>query len=277
MSAIKIENVTFSYSQDSAPVVNDLSLEINEGEFVAICGRNGSGKSTVSRFINGLLIPQKGTVSVFDKVTSDKKNLFDIRRTCGMVFQNPDNQMVASIVEDDVAFGPENLGIKREEIQSRIDFALKVTDTSKFKDKNSSNLSGGQKQRVAIAGVLALKPKILILDESTSMLDPVGRRDVMDVVKKLNKEEKITVLLVTHYMDEVVECDKVIVINKGSLLAQGTPFEIFSNQDVLLEAGLSLPLPYALSLKLRANGVDVGENLTKEALAENLCKLFQKI
>ena len=275
MIAVKIDNLSYSYGEQK--VLKDISLEINQGEFLAIVGKNGSGKSTLARLINGLLTPSQGEIEVFGLNTKNRQNLFEIRKSCGIVFQNPDNQMVASIVEDDVAFGPENIGLDRKEIGERIEFALKATNSQEFRLSPASRLSGGQKQRVAISGVLALKPKILILDESTSMLDPKAREEVMEVVKKLNKYENMTVIVITHYMDEVVDCGRVVVLNNGNLVDQGTPEEIFSREEMLVECGLDLPLSLKISRLLKENGVDVGENLTKEALKERLCELLRKI
>ena len=275
MIAVKIDNLSYSYGEQK--VLKDISLEINQGEFLAIVGKNGSGKSTLARLINGLLTPSQGEIEVFGLNTKNRQNHFEIRKSCGIVFQNPDNQMVASIVEDDVAFGPENIGLDRKEIGERIEFALKATNSQEFRLSPASRLSGGQKQRVAISGVLALKPKILILDESTSMLDPKAREEVMEVVKKLNKYENMTVIVITHYMDEVVDCGRVVVLNNGNLVDQGTPEEIFSREGMLVECGLDLPLSLKISRLLKENGVDVGENLTKEALKERLCELLRKI
>lgn len=275
MIAVKIDNLSYSYGEQK--VLKDISLEINQGEFLAIVGKNGSGKSTLARLINGLITPSQGEIEVFGLNTKNRQNHFEIRKSCGIVFQNPDNQMVASIVEDDVAFGPENIGLDRKEIGERIEFALKATNSQEFRLSPASRLSGGQKQRVAISGVLALKPKILILDESTSMLDPKAREEVMEVVKKLNKYENMTVIVITHYMDEVVDCGRVVVLNNGNLVDQGTPEEIFSREEMLVECGLDLPLSLKISRLLKENGVDVGENLTKEALKERLCELLRKI
>lgn len=275
MKAIEIEHVSFKYSDSSPLAVNDVSLSIAEGEFVAIVGANAGGKSTLAKLINGLIAPLSGTIKVFGIDTADQKRLFELRKSCGIVFQNPDNQMVASIVEDDVAFGPENIGVPREEIEERINFALKATETEKFREQMASRLSGGQKQRVAIAGVLAIRPRVLILDESTSMLDPRGRREVMSVVEKLNKE-KMTVIVITHYMDEVVGCDRVFVMNKGKMIASGTPAEIFENDFVLTEAGLELPVAAKISRKLIERGVDIKVSLTKEELKEQLWTLLSK-
>ena len=276
MTAVKIENVTFAYDRD-LPILKDFSLEIEKGEFLAVVGRNGSGKSTLAKLINGLIVPQSGSVAVFDKSTADKSNLFEIRKSCGIVFQNPDNQMVASIVEDDVAFGPENIGLPREEIGERIEFALKATNASEFRLSPSSRLSGGQKQRVAIAGVLALKPQILILDESTSMLDPLAREEVMNVVKTLIKSENMTVIVITHYMDEVTSCDRVVVMDKGEILSVGTPREIFARGEMLEKAGLEMPIPMKISCLLKQKGIDVGLNMDKEELLDKLCGLLPKI
>ncbi len=275
MKAIELENVSYRYGENDPFAVEGVSLSVEEGEFVAVVGRNASGKSTLAKLINGLIAPLSGKVTVFGMDTKDNKKLFEIRKSCGIVFQNPDNQMVASIVEDDVAFGPENIGVPREEIKERIDFALTSTGTEEYKEKMASRLSGGQKQRVAIAGVLAIKPRILILDESTSMLDPRGRNEVMSIVEKLNKE-KMTVIVITHYMEEVVGCDKVFVMEGGKVTACGTPREIFENRAVLDRAGLELPVAAKISQKLRDKGIDIGLTLTKEQLKEKLWTLLSK-
>ncbi|MBO4573430.1 MAG: energy-coupling factor transporter ATPase [Clostridia bacterium] len=274
MLAINIDNVSFKYDDEKRFAVENVSLSVEEGEVVAVVGANASGKSTLAKLINGLIAPLSGKVEVFGNDTSDAKKLFDIRKSCGIVFQNPDNQMVASIVEDDVVFGPENIGVPREEIKKRIDFALGATGTEAFRTQMASRLSGGQKQRVAIAGVLAIMPRILILDESTSMLDPRGREEVMSVVKALNKE-KMTVIVITHYMDEVVGCDKVFVMGQGRLLFGGTPKELFADSALIEKAGLELPVPAKIAVELRKSGVDVGLPLTKEELKEKLWTLLQ--
>ena len=275
MKAIELENVSYRYGENDPFAVENVSLSVEEGEFVAVVGRNASGKSTLAKLINGLIAPLSGKVSVFGMDTKDNKQLFEIRKSCGIVFQNPDNQMVASIVEDDVAFGPENIGVPREEIKERIDFALSATGTKQFKEQMASRLSGGQKQRVAIAGVLAIRPRILILDESTSMLDPRGRNEVMSIVEKLNKE-KMTVIVITHYMEEVVGCDKVFVMDGGRVTACGTPREIFADQVVLDKAGLELPVAAKISQKLRYRGINIGLTLTKDELKEKLWTLLSK-
>lgn len=282
MQAIEFKNVSFSYSdsgsQNEKGVLREFNLTINKGQFVALLGRNGSGKSTCAKLINGLLQPSSGTVTVFGLDTSDKNNLFEIRKRAGMVFQNPDNQQIASIVEDDVAFGPENIGLPREEIKERIDFALKVTDTEKFRDSQVSRLSGGQKQRVAIAGAIAINPDILILDESTSMLDPKGRKEVMDVVRKLNKEKGMTVIDITHYMDEAIEADEVCVLDQGIVVKQGKPEEVFKDRETLLRCGLELPIVGKIAYRLQKAGLPIdGIILEKEKLSEILCELLQKI
>lgn len=262
-------------NQNREFALKDISFNVNEGEFVAIVGRNGSGKSTLAKLLNALFVPTSGKVVVFDKDTSDFKNALEIRKNVGMVFQNPDNQMVASIVEDDIAFGAENIGLSREVIGERIDFALKSVDMEKFRHSTPEKLSGGQKQRIAIAGMLALMPKVLVLDESTAMLDPVGRKEVLEVVKELNEKYKMTVILITHFMEEVVSCDRVFVLNDGSLLTEGTPVEIFNNDEVLKKAGLELPSAVKVAKILRQNGVEIADNiLEKEELVERLCQLL---
>ena len=273
--AIVFENVDFAYDEGEKNVVEDLSFKVERGAFVALVGRNASGKSTVAKLVNGLIAPLSGKITVLGLDATDENNSFEIRKRCGIVFQNPDNQTVATIVEDDVAFGPENIGVEREEIGRRIDFALKATGTESFRFSSASRLSGGQKQRVAIAGVLAIKPEILILDESTSMLDPRGRREVMDVVKNLNKLG-MTVIVITHYMDEVTDCDEVLVMGGGRLLRSGTPEEIFADEDLLARAGLELPVPAKIAKLLRKKGVKIGQPLTKEALKDELCVLLQE-
>ncbi|MBR3864011.1 MAG: energy-coupling factor transporter ATPase [Clostridia bacterium] len=278
MQAIKIENAYFSY-EEGHPAVNDISLEINQGEYIAIVGKNGSGKSTIAKLINGLLLPKSGKVSVFGLDTSDKKQVFEIRKNVGMVFQNPDNQMVATIVEDDIVFGPENIGVPREEIAKRIEFALTATNNTAFRNRPSSELSGGQKQRVAIAGVLAIRPKILILDEATSMLDPKGRSEVNEVIRKLNKEEGITVITVTHYMEEALFADRVIVTNSGQIAFSGTPEQVFSREKDIEACGLCLPRAMYIANRLKEKNI-LDKNLkcyTAQELESALCELFVKI
>lgn len=277
MKVIDIKNVTFKYEDTSEiPVINNLSLEINEGEYVCVLGKNGSGKSTLAKLINGILIPSSGSVSVYGYDTSNKSTQYEIRKRVGMVFQNPDNQMVATIVEDDIAFGPENLGVEREEIGKRIDFALNSTAMESFRFSQGQNLSGGQKQRVAIAGVLAVMPNVLILDESTSMLDAKGRKEVLDVVKKLN-DNGMTVINITHYMDEACFASRVVVVNNGEIVKDGSPSEVFTNATELKKYGLELPRATYIAEELSSLGVNVKKGiLTEKDLLEELCVLFQK-
>ena len=285
MQAIEFQNVGFSYVSgdengrtDKTEVLKGLDFIVEKGSFVALLGRNGSGKSTLARLVNGLLKPTTGKVFVFGMDTSDKKNLFEIRKKAGMVFQNPDNQQIASIVEDDIAFGPENIGMKREEIGAAIDFALKATDMENYRHAEAAKLSGGQKQRVAIAGAIAIGPEILILDESTSMLDPKGRKEVMAVARMLNKEKAMTVIDITHYMDEAAEADYVYVLDGGKIRIQGKPEEVFARKTELRECGLELPRPALIAEKLRMAGVPLSSGiLNAEALSEELCKSLANI
>ena len=277
MALLELENVSFSYDKRS-DVVKNVNLSVEEGEYVAVIGHNGSGKSTLAKLFNGLIKPDSGSVIVDGFNTAQKKDVFEVRKRVGVVFQNPDNQLVASIVEDDVAFGPENLGVPRKEIGQRIDFALSAVGMEKFRFSSPTRLSGGQKQRIAIAGVLALMPKVLVLDESTAMLDPQGRKEVLEVVDKLNKERGVTVITITHYMDEVINADKVYVINDGEIALSGTPSEIFDKKDMIKQFGLELPLAAEIADKLRQNGVNLPSGiLTEKQLAEELCTLKQKI
>ena len=273
MALLQAKNVSFSYDKHHK-AVNGVSLSVEEGEFVAIIGHNGSGKSTLAKLFNGLVKPDGGDVLVDGFSVLEKKHTFEIRKRVGVVFQNPDNQIVASIVEDDVAFGPENLDVPAEEIGERIDFALSSVGMQKFRHSSPMRLSGGQKQRIAIAGVLALKPKILVLDESTAMLDPVGRKEVLEVVKKLNKEQKVTVINITHYMDEVVDADRVFVLNHGQIVLEGTPEQIFKQRETIKSLGLELPLSAVVADKLIERRVNLPNGiLTRLGLAEELCKL----
>ena len=276
MAIIKAENLSFSYS-NKKKAIDNINIEIAEGEYIAVIGKNGSGKSTFARLLNGLLTPTSGDVIVDGVNTKDKKNLLSVRKTVGVVFQNPDNQLVASIVEDDVAFGVENIGLKREEMIERVNFALDAVNMQEFKRSTSSKLSGGQKQRVAIAGVLAVMPRVLVLDESTSMLDPKGREEVISVAEKLNKEKGITVITVTHYMDEIIRCDKVIVLDEGKIALIGTPKEVFSGENELKRFNLDVPLVTKIARALERGGIGVDKNaIKKEELAEAICKSFQR-
>lgn len=273
MKAISFEGVSFSYEGEK--LFENLNFDVEEGEFVAVLGHNGSGKSTLARLADGLLLPDAGKITVFGKPL-DGKRLYDVRKEVGIVFQNPDNQTVASIVEDDVAFGAENIALPREEIKERIDFALKAAGIENLREATVSRLSGGQKQRVAIAGVLALKPKIMILDEATAMLDPRGRREICGVVKKLHEEEKITVVFVTHFMEEALLADRAVVMNGGKIVMNAAPKEIFSRSEELLQYGLTLPRIGYISKKLREGGLDVPDTLDVETLAEEIYSCVSK-
>lgn len=277
MPQIELKGVGYSYpvkEGHNVKALKNVSLAIGKGEFVALAGMNGSGKSTLAKLLNGLFIPTDGEVLIDGLSTANEENIFEIRKRAGMVFQNPDNQTVATIIEDDVAFGPENIGVPREEIVKRVDSALEAVGMSEFKKRTASKLSGGQKQRVAIAGVLAMKPDILILDESTSMLDPNGRKEIMDIARKLNGEG-ITVINITHNMDEAVLADRVIVLRKGRVAMDGTPKEVFSSGQ--LEAcGLTLPPVTQLSRALTERGFEFdGVVTTEDELTEGICRILK--
>lgn len=258
--------------------LKDVTAQIKKGEFTAIIGTNGSGKSTLARHLNALLIPTEGELIVEGMRTSDANRIWDIRQKVGMVFQNPDNQLVAAVVEEDVAFGPENLGVPPEEIRERVDFALGKVGMTSYREQAPSMLSGGQKQRVAIAGVLAMKPDCIVLDEPTAMLDPKGRKEVMDTIHELNKKEGITIVLITHFMEEAVTADHILVIDKGVLKMEGTPREIFSQADKVTEIGLDVPVPADLARRLRKKGMAVSEKcMTDEELGEALCPFVSKM
>ena len=252
----------------------NLNLEVKQGEFVAIIGHNGSGKSTLSKNLNAILVPTEGDIYIDGMNTKDEAKLWDIRQTAGMVFQNPDNQIVATIVEEDVAFGPENLGIEPKVIRQRVEESLKSVGIYELKDRQPHLLSGGQKQRVAIAGIIAMRPKCIIFDEATAMLDPSGRKEVMNVIKKLNKEENITTLHITHYMEEAVQADRVVVVDKGKKLLEGTPKEVFKNVDLLKKIGLDVPYMTELAGLLREEGLDIDDDiLTVDEMVDKLCQL----
>ena len=255
---IEFKNVSFSYSDEEERVLKNLSLDFYEGQFTCVLGHNGSGKSTMAKLINALLIPTEGSVISFGFDTADEKNETDIRRNIGMVFQHPDNQIVATIVEDDGAFGPENLGIERSEIRQRVDEALKLVDMYEYRRHEPHRLSGGQKQRVAIAGIIAMQTRCIVLDEPTAMLDPKGRREVMNALMKLKEDLGISIILVTHFMDEAVNADRVIVMNDGEVCVDGTPREVFTKVDLLKSIGLAVPKPLELAEALRKSGVDIG-------------------
>lgn len=273
---IKIDNLYFQYphGEDEEPklAIKGVSLEIEEGSFTAIIGQNGSGKSTLAKNLNGLLLPNKGAVYVSGMDTRDEDKIWDIRQTAGMVFQNPDNQLVSAIVEDDVAFGPENIGINPVEIRARVDEALDAVKMGKYKRKAPHLLSGGQKQRIAIAGVVAIRPRCIIFDEPTAMLDPRGRKDIMEIIEKLHREG-ITVILITHFMDEAVKADRVVIMNKGEILLDGTPEHVFSQDELIRSARLDVPMSAEIAIYLRENGIDVPpEVVTAERLKEFVCQ-----
>ena len=258
--------------------LKDVTAQIKKGEFTAIIGTNGSGKSTLARHLNALLLPTEGELIVEGMRTSDAGRVWDIRQKVGMVFQNPDNQLVAAVVEEDVAFGPENLGVPPEEIRERVDLALEKVGMTSYRKQAPSMLSGGQKQRVAIAGVLAMKPDCIVLDDPTAMLDPKGRKEVMDTIHELNKKEGITIVLITHFMEEAVTADHILVIDKGVLKMEGTPREIFSQADKVTEIGLDVPVPADLARRLRKKGMAVSEKcMTDEELGEALCPFVSKM
>lgn len=276
---IKFDNVSFAYELEDEGVVNavnDFSLEVPEGQFLAVLGHNGCGKSTVAKLINGILVPNKGKVTVEGMDTSDEEKTVDIRKTVGMVFQNPDNQIVATIVEDDVAFGPENLGVEPLEIRKAVDSALKAVGMYEFRKREPHRLSGGQKQRVAIAGVIAMNTKCIVMDEPTAMLDPQGRKEVMDTVMKLNKEFGITVILITHYMDEAVKADRVVVMDGGRIAIDGTPKEVFKNVEKMKGLGLDVPQATELAYRLRKKGFKLPDNILDEnECAEAILKILE--
>ncbi len=288
MSYIKIRNLNYSYKDDDGnpiPVLKDLSLDIEKGEYVAVLGHNGSGKSTLAKLLNLViddydyfdgLIEVDGVEVSSDEITEDE--IYELRKKIGMVFQNPDNQLVATVVEEDVAFGPENLGLDRKELRKRVDEALATVGMTAFAQHEPHRLSGGQKQRIAIAGIIAMRPDCMIFDESTAMLDPMGRRDVVNTIEKLNREEGKTVITITHYMDEAVRADRVIVINDGKIILDGPPSKIFAQAALLRSAGLDLPQCADLILRLREKGIALpGEINTPEQCADTIIRAMQKI
>ncbi|HHV74409.1 MAG TPA: energy-coupling factor transporter ATPase [Thermoanaerobacterium sp.] len=275
---IAVKDLTFVYDAGSDEnskkiVLNGLNIDIDEGKFIAIIGHNGSGKSTLAKHFNALLIPTEGDVYVNGMNTKDTSHLWDIRQTAGMVFQNPDNQLVATIVEEDVAFGPENLGIDPKEIRERVDFALNAVDMYKYREFAPHMLSGGQKQRIAIAGVIAMKPQCIILDEPTAMLDPKGRKEVINTIQKLNRENGITIILITHYMEEAVLADRVIVMDNGKIALDGTPKDVFKEVKILKDLGLDVPQVTELAYKLKQEGIDIPtEILTVDEMVRFICQ-----
>ena len=275
---IECRNLIFKYTagenQEEKIAINDVNLQIKEGEFIAILGHNGSGKSTMAKHMNALLIPTEGKMLVNKMDTSDMNNLWNIRETAGMVFQNPDNQLVATIVEEDVAFGPENLGVPPEEIRKRVDEALERVGMSEYKRHAPHLLSGGQKQRIAIAGILAMKPKCIIFDEPTAMLDPSGRKEVLDTIIDLNRNYGITVILITHYMDEAAKADRIVVMDKGKLILDGKPRDVFSNVEKMKSIGLDVPQVTELSYELQKAGINIDTRiLDVNEMVNAICQL----
>lgn len=272
---IDIKNLSYEYVSENetgkSVAIKDISLEINKGELVAILGHNGSGKSTLAKLLNAQISPTGGSIKIFGFDTTDVEKLWDIREKCAMVFQNPDNQLVATIIEEDVAFGPENLGVDPLEIRKRVDDALKIVKMEEYKRHSPHMLSGGQKQRVVIAGVLAMNPDVIIFDESTAMLDPIGRSDIINTILKLNKEQKKTILYITHYMEEAVLADRVIVLNEGEVVFDDVPKKVFSNVEELKQLGLSVPQVTELSYMLKQSGIDIPlDILTNDEMIEFL-------
>lgn len=273
ISVQELKHIYTDADGNEVSALNGINLDIPAGEFIAIIGANGSGKSTLARHLNALLLPTSGKCIVDGLVTTEEKNLWDIRQHVGMVFQNPDNQIVAAIVEEDVAFGPENIGVPGPEIRERVDRALAAVGMSDYAKHAPHLLSGGQKQRIAIAGVLALEPRVIVLDEPTAMLDPQGRQEIVRTVKKLNKEKGITIVYITHYMTEALEADRVVVMEKGHIRFSGTPHEVFSRVDELEKVGLEAPLAAKIASELRKSGIKLPkEIITDEELAEVLCR-----
>ena len=280
-TVIEAKNLKFSYGEDGdaekTEVLHGINLSVRRGEFLAVLGHNGSGKSTFAKHLNSILIPTSGTVTVEGTDTADESRLYDIRQKVGMVFQNPDNQLVATIVEEDVAFAPENLGVPPQEIRQRVDYALAAVGMSEYAKHAPHMLSGGQKQRIAIAGVLAMKPHVLVMDEPTAMLDPVGRREIMETVKKLNREEHMTVVLITHYMDEAAQADRIAVMDHGHKVMEGTPREIFSRVEELKKIGLDVPQATELAYELGRDGFELGRGvLTAEECAAAVLDVFRE-
>ena len=274
MSIISVKDVTYKYRDDADEAVRGVSFEVEEGEFVAILGANGSGKSTLAKLINALFVPTSGSVTVCGIDTRDESRAWDVRAACGMVFQNPDNQLVATIVEEDVAFGLENMGVEPREIRRRVDAALAAVGMSEYAGSAPHMLSGGQKQRIAIAGVLAMRPRVIVFDESTAMLDPVGRAEVMNVVRRLNREEGITVLWITHFMEEAAQADRMLVIGGGEMKAEGTPRQVFRQTALLRESGLDVPEMTALAHALIESGLNLPDDiLTVDEMVVELCRL----
>lgn len=282
MNMVQTEKLIFEYEKrdeegnviGKSRAIDEVSIDAKEGQFLAILGHNGSGKSTLAKHINAILVPTEGTMWVDGKNTSDPKELWNVRQSAGMVFQNPDNQIIGTVVEEDVGFGPENLGVPTEEIWQRVEDSLKSVGMFEYRHHSPNKLSGGQKQRVAIAGVVAMEPKCIVLDEPTAMLDPVGRKEVLKTVKKLREKKNVTVILITHYMEEVIDADKIYVMDHGHVVMEGTPKEVFSRVDELKSYRLDVPQVTILADELRKRGVDIPAGIIrKEELVEALCRL----
>lgn len=274
---IEIQNVSYAYEDAAAKALNNVSLTINDGEFVAVVGHNGSGKSTLAKHLNALLLPTEGKVLVDGMDTADEADTLSIRQRVGMVFQNPDNQLVTTIVEEDVAFGPENIGVPGNEIRTRVDRALAAVGMEKYAHSAPNMLSGGQKQRIAIAGMLAMQPKVLVLDEATAMLDPKGRRDIIDLVERLHKENGITVVMITQYMEEAIGADRVAVMSGGELILDGTPKEVFGQDELLHKHRLDVPVMQQLANRLNARGANLPKSiLSVEEMAQAICQSLSK-
>ncbi|MBQ8216498.1 MAG: energy-coupling factor transporter ATPase [Oscillospiraceae bacterium] len=276
MSIIKFEKVSYSYPGDELPSLCGIDLSIEKGQFVAVLGHNGSGKSTLAKHMNAILVPDEGRVLINGVDTADENRVLDIRRNVGMVFQNPDNQIVANVVEDDVAFAPENLGVAPEEIRRRVDAALKQVGMYELREHAPHLLSGGQKQRVAIAGVIAMEPEIIVLDEPTAMLDPMGREEVISTVTKLCREKGMTVVLITHHMDECVNADRLVVMSNGNIVADGAPAQVFSQVELMEGEGLDVPDTTRLLYELRKEGLELSlEALSPADCAEEIMKIIR--
>lgn len=283
MKIINIKNAIYEYLRkddrgnviESLQAVNGVSIDIEQGEFVAILGHNGSGKSTLAKHLNAILKPTSGAVYIKEMDTKEEKYLWDIRQTTGMVFQNPDNQIIGTVVEEDVAFGPENLGVPTNQIWERVGKSLEAVNMTAYREHSPNKLSGGQKQRIAIAGVVAMQPECIVLDEPTAMLDPVGRKDVIEAITTLNREKKITIILITHNMDEVIGADKVYVMDHGTVVLKGTPREIFAQVDTMKQYGLEVPAATELAYRLKKAGIEIKDDiLTKDELVEQICQLY---
>ena len=286
MGIVKAENLTFEYIRRDeegnvegiTKAVDNMSIDIKQGDFVAVLGHNGSGKSTFAKHLNALVMPTEGTVWVDGMDTREEENTLKVRQTAGMVFQNPDNQIVGTLVDEEVGFGPENIGVPTEEIWERVEKSLKAVGMYAFRNQSPNKLSGGQKQRVAIAGIVAMKPKCIVLDEPTAMLDPLGRKDVLRVLHELNRQENVTVILITHYMEEVIDIDKLYVMDDGKLVMEGTPKEVFSKVEKLKELRLDVPQATLVAHELQQRGIPLPDGiLNNEELVDELCRLKSKM